>query len=145
MSVITKNIYLADDDPDDREFFQIALESVCPDCRLVTSKNGDELLDQLQKNSTNFPDFIFLDINMPKKNGLESLEDIKGTIAFSSIPVIMFSTSDNQNHVHAAEKLGAALYMVKPSDFRLMQNRLSDIISSKDFKLKQGYREFLVR
>jgi DNA-binding response OmpR family regulator len=144
MATIAKNIYLSDDDPDDREFFQVALEEVCPDCKLVTSSNGNELLEQLQNPSSGKPDIIFLDINMPKKNGLESLEEIRSNAALSSIPVIMFSTSNNHEHVGTAQKLGAALYMVKPSDFKLLKNRIYEIIAQNDFLKKPNSGQFLV-
>jgi DNA-binding response OmpR family regulator len=144
MVTLAKNIYLSDDDPDDREFFQVALDEVCPDCKLITSSNGYELLEQLQNPSIDSPDVIFLDINMPKKNGLESLEEIRNNTAFSSVPVIMFSTSDNRHHVEAAQRLGAALYMVKPSDFQLLKNRISEIILDNDFVNRPDSAQFLL-
>lgn len=86
-----KNIYLADDDSDDIEIFRIAINEIDPKTQITVLNNGEELLNQLG-NSTELPDVIFLDINMPKINGLDALRIIKSTEVFNTIPVVMCST-----------------------------------------------------
>jgi len=142
--MLAKTIYLTDDDEDDRYFFASALEEVCQECSLTTSANGEELLRQLQNTSNPKPEIIFLDINMPKKNGFELLEEIRNNKEFADIPVIMFSTSNDHHHVDAAKKMGANLYLVKPNNFNVLKKCLLDIITSEGMILKQNASRFLI-
>lgn len=135
MTIIAKNIYLADDDEDDRELFRSALEEVCRGCSLMTSSDGNELIGQLLNNNNPAPDIIFLDINMPKKNGLETLEEIRNTHCLSQIAVVIFSTSSNPDYITSARKLGANLYLVKPNSFTTLKNRICAIISGEELEL----------
>lgn len=73
----SKNIYLADDDEDDRSFFQDALKEVCEEYTLTTAADGRELMNILYTPPVRLPDIIFLDLNMPAKNGFECLAEIK--------------------------------------------------------------------
>ena len=86
------NILLADDDSDDCLFFKDVLDELNLPTLLTTVHNGEQLMEVLLK-STELPDILFLDLNMPRKNGFECLSAIKQTKKLNQVPVIIFSTS----------------------------------------------------
>ena len=120
-------IYMADDDPDDRELFMSALEEVSKDLSLVMFHNGLQLISDLASPSRILPDIIFLDINMPFKNGIESLSDIRSNPLTARIPVIIYSTSNDPDLIAKTRSLGATLYAVKPSDYTKLKLSLIHI------------------
>ena len=75
------------------------------------------------------PDLILLDINMPVKDGLEALEIIKGERSLRSIPVVIWSTSRDDRHVHKAAELGTCDYVVKPDTFQGLVVSLERVLS----------------
>lgn len=124
-----KKIYLADDDPDDRELFVWALEEICCDFKFVSFNNGLQLISYLTAPQADTPDVIFLDINMPLKNGIEALTDIRSNPNTAKIPVIIYSTSNDPQLVKTTHSLGANLYFVKPSDFSRLKQLLQKTLS----------------
>lgn len=119
MNISNLNILLADDDIDDCLFFKQALEELFVSAQLTIVHDGEELMNQLSKNSSppGRPDVLFLDINMPRKNGLECLSEIKQNEKLKDIPVVIFSTSDSKDKVGLVFKNGADIYIHKPGDF----------------------------
>jgi CheY-like chemotaxis protein len=113
------NILLADDDLDDCNFFKQALEELSPSAQLTTVHDGEELMNYLSENSprNEGTDVLFLDINMPRKNGLECLSEIKRNAKLKDIPVVMFSTSNSWDTINMLFKSGSHVYIHKPSDF----------------------------
>lgn len=111
------NILLADDDLDDRQFFCKALEALTIPTKLTTVEDGEKLMTYLSENASQLPDVIFLDINMPRKNGIECLSEIKQNLQLKDLPVIMFSTSKSNDKIGMVFKKGADVYIHKPSDF----------------------------
>ena len=111
------NILLADDDIDDCAFFKKALMD-CPintDC--TTVHDGEQLMKQLTNDTNELPDVVFLDLNMPRKNGFECLEEIKHNEKLKRLPVIIFSTSLEQGVINTLYQNGAQHFIRKPSDF----------------------------
>jgi CheY-like chemotaxis protein len=86
-------ILLADDDTDDRFFFEKALNELSLNTHLTTVHGGEQLMEYLLENTKNLPDVLFLDLSMPRKNGIECLSEIKENKQLEAVPVIMFSTS----------------------------------------------------
>ena len=121
------NILLADDDTDDRSFFEKALEAIPIVTTLTTVTNGEELMDYLAHNSENLPDLLFLDLSMPRKTGYECLIEIKESEKFEKLPVIMFSTSFTRgidferNLMNTLSMMGAENYIRKPGDFEKLK------------------------
>jgi CheY-like chemotaxis protein len=117
------NILLADDDKDDRFFFATALQEISITTDINTVNDGEQLMDYLTKNAENIPDILFLDLNMPRKNGFECLIELKGSIKLKAIYVIMFSTSYprdlnyEQGMIKRLYMMGAQDYIRKPGDF----------------------------
>ena len=117
------NILLADDDMDDCFFFEKALEELQLSAHLTIVRDGQQLMNYLSENSKNLPDVLFLDLNMPCKNGFECLCEIKEHESLKVIPVVMFSTSYPQDQIYEANmintllKIGAYHLIRKPGDF----------------------------
>lgn len=113
-------ILLADDDIDDCNFFSDALKVLPIETVLTTVNDGEQLMNYLTKNTNKLPDVLFLDINMPCKNGFECLEEIKQNNNLQHLPVVMFSTSNEQDKINILFKTGADVYIRKPSNFAQM-------------------------
>jgi len=106
-------VLLVDDDADELFLFEEALREADSNIKLITSNGGESCSDKL-KNT--IPDFIFLDVNMPKVNGRDYLKAIKNTHNLSNVPVIIYSTSISPADKEFFEKSGAEL-VTKPSSF----------------------------
>jgi CheY-like chemotaxis protein len=116
-------ILIAEDDADDRFLMETAFEECGYKDKLIFAENGIELMHFLDteklKNGVDrkFPVFIMLDLNMPKKDGREVLKEIKEDPEYKIIPVIIFTTTKNENEIRRCYELGANSYVVKPVNF----------------------------
>jgi CheY-like chemotaxis protein len=107
------HVLLADDDVDDRFFFQKALSSFPLKTDLSTEDDGDQLLLYLSANAEKLPDIIFLDLNMPKVNGLECLIALQHNDLFRKIPVVVYSTWVDEANADKLYSHGAYYYVRK--------------------------------
>lgn len=107
-----------EDDQLDVIDFKRALDKLNILYSLVVAKNGEEAIELLNKEGTppleQLPDFILIDINMPKMNGLEFLEILRNTEKWKHLKCFIITTSDEDVDRDAANKLGVAGYIVKP-------------------------------
>ena len=115
-------ILIAEDDADDRFLLNAAFEENGFKDKLHFVENGVELLDFLhsitQNNlSAKLPSFILLDLNMPKKDGREVSKELKQNPLYKKIPVIIFSTTNNEQEMRRCYELGANSYITKPNSF----------------------------
>jgi CheY-like chemotaxis protein len=122
-------LFLVDDDTDDHEIFKSALAKVDGGLALLTATNGYEALDVLSASDT-LPDYIFVDLNMPRMGGLQFLKEIKQTETLKHIPVIIYSTSSNPGDIAKTRELGAVSFVTKPSRFSDLCNFLQSLITS---------------
>lgn len=118
------SVLLADDDEDDCLLFAEALEELNLSTQLTTVRDGEQLMRLLSKVAYDLPLLLFLDLNMPRKNGFECLAEIKKTIKLSHLPVIIFSTSFDRKVADQLFKNGAHHFICKPTDF----HELKDVI-----------------
>lgn len=123
-----KNIFLADDDCEDAELFIDAITEITQDYIVTVFCNGAKLLEGL-KNCKQYPDIIFIDINMPIMNGLEALAEIKKNSYLNLLPTVIYSTSSNQNDITKAYEIGADSYLKKPSDFKQLKAQLQTLLN----------------
>ncbi len=123
------NITLADDDEDDRLFFTDAFEELKINTRVNTFKDGVELMNYLNDINSILPNILFLDINMPKKNGVECLLEIKKNERFKDIAIAIYSTSSSEEHIEETFVNGANIYIKKPNDFQTLKKILSDVVT----------------
>jgi CheY-like chemotaxis protein len=138
-------IYLADDDSDDRDFFADALLEADPAAILKQFQDGMYLMDGLFTLShINLPEFIFLDINMPRKSGLECLEEIRNHDNLKDVHVIMLSTSNDPENINKAFEMGATFYAVKPSSYEELKSVLEDLLTMNVVVTIEENRKFLL-
>ena len=118
MSRNTVEILLVEDNQTDAELVREALSSWRSPSHLSVVEDGEEALLYLKQQNgfteSTAPRLIFLDLNLPKKDGMEVLREIKNDERLSSIPVIVLTTSDRENDVQAAYRLHANCYLTKP-------------------------------
>jgi CheY-like chemotaxis protein len=138
MSTKPLNILLADDDKDDRLFFTMALEALTISTQLTTVVDGEKLMAYLSENTEHLPDVLLLDLNMPRKNGFECLSEIKASPGLKQLPVIIFSTSFEQEVVNHLYQNGAQYFMRKPAEF----SQLKKIIEQTVTRISQDLPRF---
>lgn len=137
-----KNIFLADDDADDREFFKDALKQISIPTELTLSNNGLELMSNLEvliKHPP--PHVIFLDLNMPLKDGFQCLEEIRNTPKLRGIPVVIFSTTSNDISIDKSYQQGANYYIRKPTSFQLLVKVIEKALSLEMHQTPQPPKE----
>jgi CheY-like chemotaxis protein len=117
MSFKQLNILLADDDTDDCIFFKQALHELILPTFLTAVHDGEQLMQFLTDEKNELPNILFLDLNMPRKNGFECLSEIKLSEKLKLLPVIVFSTSFEQEVVNMLYQNGAQYFIRKPSEF----------------------------
>lgn len=135
-----RSVILADDDADDHDFFRAALWEIDPSIRLDVVDNGLELLDLL---SCYVPDLLFLDLEMPLKNGLECLLAIRRNPQLRALPVVVFSSTTRPANIQTAYEMGADLYLIKShnySDLRSSVKALLFMNWSDPARVKEQYR-----
>lgn len=120
------SIILADDDRDDHDFFKDALNEIAPSVNLSIVENGDALLALLKHY---IPDFIFLDLDMPCKNGLECLSEIRNNTMLQAIPIVIFSSTSRPANIDTAYEMGADLFFIKPSNYNDLTASIKAILS----------------
>ena len=117
MNLSQLNILLADDDEDDCLFFKEALAEIAATINFTAVHNGEQLMQLLTDETYKLPHILFLDLNMPRKNGFECLTEIKQNKKLKNLPVIIFSTSLEQEVVNLLYHNGAQFFIRKPSEF----------------------------
>ena len=125
----TLNIILADDDEDDRALFELASSQINVPHKLKMFKNGMDLITYIRDSSTIIPDILFLDLNMPNKNGMEVLTEIKKDPGLKDITVVIYSTSSSERDIDATFLAGANVYINKPNDFETLKNIIKKVIT----------------
>ena len=123
------NVLLADDDEDDRLFFREAFKEIKIRTKVMTFNDGEELMDHLNNNGHELPHILFLDLNMPRKNGIECLQEIKRTDSLKDIPVAIYSTSASEEDIEETFVKGANVYIKKPNDFGTLKKILEEVIT----------------
>ena len=138
-------IAIADDDPEDREFFQEVLEMIANDVELTIYRNGLELVNGLVENKDNLPDLVFLDLNMPVMNGIAALKEIRNIDVFKKIPIIaIYSTSTSTQDQIETFNLGADAYISKPNDYGVLKKVLQKVIQIDWSKWNKDKDNFLI-
>lgn len=119
-----KDILLVEDNPDDVELTRIAFREAKIANRLVVVSDGAEALDYLHargpysdRDPGDLPSLVLLDLNLPKVDGREVLQAIRGNEATKGLPVVVLTTSTEPFDVEASYALGVNSYIQKPVDF----------------------------
>jgi len=118
------SILIADDDADDRLLIEQAFRETHLVSNLYFVEDGEELLDYLYKRppfeSASRPSLIILDLNMPRKNGVQALQEIKANEQFRKIPIVVLTTSTAEEDILRTYDLGVSSYISKPFDYNTL-------------------------
>ena len=127
-------IFYADDDTEDLDFFR-EVTSTISGITLYTHEHGNALIDALH-NPPPSPHIIFLDLNMPGKNGFDVLREIKASESICEIPIVIFSTSSDDRNIEMSRQMGASLYLPKMSAYDCYKKSIQHTLSIdwKNFK-----------
>lgn len=124
-----KTFFIVDDDADDQEIFLAAVKKVDESIKCITVDNCEEALRKLKVADAQLPDFIFLDLNMPRINGRQCLVELKKYAHLKHVPVIIYSTSSLKKDIEETAQLGADMFITKPSRFEDLCKALTNVIS----------------
>ncbi len=122
-------VLLADDDADDRMFFEDAVSDLQLPVDFRTVKDGAELIDYLYGFGIILPQILFLDLNMPFKNGFQCLDEIRSLKAFKDICIIIYSTTARPSDIQTSYTKGANLFIQKPNSFSELKMILHKIFT----------------
>ena len=140
-------ILLADDDEIDRLLFKEAFGELKMNNVVHAVSNGTQLMDYLTKKDATLPSLIFLDLNMPRINGLECLKEIRSNEKFKKIPIAIYSTSASKHDIEETFRNGANVYIEKPNDFNILKQLLTKVVSTTHINQDQSFNieNFLLR
>ena len=122
------HILLADDDESDRFLFREAFSELSIKTLVHTVNDGVQLMEYLAQADTPLPHLLFLDLNMPRKNGLECLREIRMDEKLKNISIAIYSTSSSERDMDEAFRNGANIYIKKPSDFSELKQILDKAV-----------------
>lgn len=123
------HVLLADDDDDDRLFFKDAIEEVKVKTVVNMVNDGVELMDYLNNPDIRLPNLVFLDLNMPRKSGMECLKEIRSNSKLKDLSIAIYSTSALQSDIEETFVKGANIYIKKPNDFEELKSILDRVIN----------------
>lgn len=139
MSFYYRNVLLADDDQDDRLFFEDAVRATGLDINLSSVKDGEKLMESLMNPEKALPDIVFLDLNMPCKNGVECLKEIREIAKFKNLVVVVYTTSGEERDIQNVFDLGATVFIRKPNDFEKLCRVIDEVLRT-DWKQSGGFQ-----
>jgi len=125
------HILLAEDDPDDRMLTRRAIVESRMETTFAAVKNGEELMKYLYRKGPHQdaprPDLILLDLNMPRKDGREALQDIKSDANLRRIPVVVLTTSEAEQDILQSYDLGVNAFVTKPVPFDALADAMQSL------------------
>lgn len=119
------SVFIADDDNDDIEFFKEALNHIDSHIQVEHLRNGIELTKALYNY---LPDLLFIDLDMPVKNGLQCLLEIRKEPKMVMLPIVIFSSTTRPANINTAYEMGADLFFIKPSNYNELYHSLETIL-----------------
>ncbi len=119
--------FLIDDDPDDHEIFKMALNEISSYLACETACDGEEGLQRLHSDEDFLPDYIFVDLNMPRIDGKECVRGIRKIERLDPVPVIIYSTSTASHDMAETKKLQANGYVVKQPRLEMLAKKLKEV------------------
>jgi CheY-like chemotaxis protein len=123
-TIPTQHVLYADDDEDDCFLFEEALKQSSSPYTLTTVHNGEELMNLLNRDDCRLPDVLFLDLNMPRKNGFQCLQEIGENEKLKMLPVVILSTSYASSVAAELHLHGAKYYIRKPHEFTHIRTKI---------------------
>jgi CheY-like chemotaxis protein len=121
--------FIIDDDLDDQEIFSIVMREISEDIKCVFADDGMHALKKIKSGDSFTPGLIFIDINMPRMNGMQCLVEIRQIERLQNVPVYMYSTSAEKAIVERCKNYGATGFIKKHIDINDLKTDLEKIIS----------------
>ena len=112
-----RRVLYAEDEEDDVLLMKRALREACPQIELIVAHDGQEAIDILSDGQPR-PDWVILDLKMPRRTGLEVLEWIRSHGEIKDLAVTILSSSPEQSDMSRVQRLGIDRYIVKPVDYQ---------------------------
>jgi len=128
MPLTVMNIVLADDDADDRFLFDEAISELDIKTKLSLFNDGKALMDYLLLPNTILPEIVFLDLNMPIKNGMQCLKEIRANNNLKELCVVIYSTSSSEEDIENTFINGANVYINKPNSFTALKKAIDKVL-----------------
>jgi CheY-like chemotaxis protein len=122
---------LIDDDLDDQEIFLLALQDIEPSVECVVANDGFQALELLQQDQSFIPDYIFIDLNMPRMNGKQCIRELKKIKRLRQVPLVIYTTSSAQTDVEETGRLGATHFMTKPTSIYTLTKTLAALFGEQ--------------
>jgi CheY-like chemotaxis protein len=126
----SKIVFIIDDDADDREIFTDVLKDIDGGYEVWQSESADDAMLRMRL-SRNLPHYIFLDLNMPRVNGLECLKAFKENSNLRPIPIFLYSTTVKARDVEQARSLGASGIISKTSNIKALRKALAKLLAGE--------------
>lgn len=120
-------VLYVDDDLDDQDFFVTSLLESHPNAKCFLATDSRSALDIIKTIPT--PNFIFIDLHLPKINGIELLKNLKDITTYATIPTYILSTTLFEPHAAAIKEIGGSGFLRKPSSLNDFRTMLSSILS----------------
>ena len=127
--MMPKLAFFIDDDLDDQEIFSMAIHEISDSITCVFANDGISALEIIKANDSFIPDWIFIDVNMPRMNGIKCLSEIKKFKHLEHVPIFIYSTSAETSVVEESKKIGATGFIKKYIDTNDLKEELSHIIA----------------
>ncbi|MBP2830697.1 response regulator [Aquimarina sp. U1-2] len=128
MNLDALKVVLVDDDEDDRLLFKDAIEELDINTNLLLFSNGQEFMDYISLSGQPLPHLVFLDLNMPVKNGIQCLSEIRNTTNLKDVSVAIYSTSSSEKDIEQTFIKGANIYINKPNDFSKLKKAIREVL-----------------
>jgi len=124
----TMNIILADDDADDRMLFEDAINDITIETQLSLFPDGQQLMNYLLSANAVLPEIVFLDLNMPIKNGMQCLKEIRANATLRDLCIAIYSTSSSEQDIEDTFINGANIYINKPNSYKKLKMAVEKVL-----------------
>ncbi len=135
-------IFYLDDDQDDLDSFCDVMGEIDEKALIKTHTDSDSLMEALH-NPPPTPHILFLDLNMPGRNGIDVLREIRATGTFDHLPVVILSTSTSEHNIYQCRQLGANMYIPKASDYLAFKASIDHALKVDWTSFEPGKDDFL--
>jgi CheY-like chemotaxis protein len=126
--ILCRNLMLIDDDLEDIEIFKEAIKNIDPLLSVTDYCTCQDAIDFLKKETSNLPDLIFLDLNLPGMTGLQCLSELRNIQSIRYIPIIIYTTSKYYKDIEDTFKLGASYFLTKPGKSKVLDDALARLL-----------------
>jgi CheY-like chemotaxis protein len=121
-------IFLVDDDRDDQEIFSFILEAISTDIKLLCAADGVDAIQLLTSDSAICPDYIFLDVNMPRMNGIECITALRTIPRLADTPIYLYSTAPEVEVVRHAQQASPFGFIRKEANTDRIRQKLTEML-----------------